>query len=76
MWDRAEGAWQGALEKRGIGYQLNEGDGAFYGPKIDFKVKDLLGREWQLGTCQLDYQLPARFELEYVGRDGAEHTRR
>jgi threonyl-tRNA synthetase len=73
LWDRAEGACKAALELRGINYELNEGDGAFYGPKIDFKVKDALGRFWQLGTCQLDYQLPARFELKYVGSDGGEH---
>jgi len=73
MWERAEGALEGALESRGIDYQINEGDGAFYGPKIDFQVSDALGRWWQLGTVQLDYQMPERFDLNYVGADGAEH---
>jgi threonyl-tRNA synthetase len=73
MWDRAEGALIKALEARSIKYEINAGDGAFYGPKIDFKVRDFLGRFWQLGTCQLDYQLPARFGLKYIGSDGAEH---
>jgi len=73
MWERAEGALEGALESRGIDYQINEGDGAFYGPKIDFQVSDALGRWWQLGTVQLDYQMPERFDLTYVGADGAEH---
>jgi threonyl-tRNA synthetase len=54
-------------------YQINAGDGAFYGPKIDFQIADALGRWWQLGTLQLDYQMPERFDLEYVGADGAEH---
>ena len=62
-----------ALETRGVDYQVNEGDGAFYGPKIDFQVKDVLGRSWQLGTIQLDYQLPERFALSYIGTDGDEH---
>ena len=73
MWERAEGALKGALESRGIDYAINEGDGAFYGPKIDFQVHDALGRQWQLGTVQLDYQMPERFDLSYVGADGAEH---
>ncbi|MFW6175693.1 MAG: threonine--tRNA ligase, partial [Acidobacteriota bacterium] len=73
MWERAEGALKGALERHGIDYQVNEGEGAFYGPKIDFQVSDALGRQWQLGTCQLDYQLPERFDLTYVGADGSEH---
>jgi len=73
MWDRAEGALRAALDRQGIAYDVNEGDGAFYGPKIDFQVRDSIGRSWQLGTVQLDYQLPERFELEYVGSDGAEH---
>ncbi|MES1245276.1 MAG: threonine--tRNA ligase [Acidobacteriota bacterium] len=72
-WDRAEGALKSALEKRGIEYRVNPGDGAFYGPKIDFHVFDALGRSWQLGTVQLDYQLPERFGLTYVGADGSEH---
>jgi threonyl-tRNA synthetase len=72
-WDRAEGALGSALKNRGIAYKVNPGDGAFYGPKIDFHVYDALGRSWQLGTVQLDYQLPERFGLTYVGADGAEH---
>ena len=73
LWDRAEGALARALEHQGMPYQVNPGDGAFYGPKIDFHVKDSIGRSWQLGTVQLDYQLPRRFDLKYVGADGAEH---
>ena len=72
-WDRAEGALRSALDKQGIAYRINPGDGAFYGPKIDFHVYDALGRSWQLGTVQLDYQLPERFGLTYVGADGSEH---
>jgi threonyl-tRNA synthetase len=74
LWDRAEGALKEALESRGLAYKINPGDGAFYGPKIDFHVQDALGRSWQLGTIQLDYQMPQRFGLTYVGADGAEHT--
>jgi len=73
LWDRAEGGLARALESRGLAYQVNPGDGAFYGPKIDFHVRDAIGRSWQLGTVQLDYQLPLRFDLKYVGADGAEH---
>jgi threonyl-tRNA synthetase len=73
MWDRAEGALRNALEATGQGYTLKEGDGAFYGPKIDFDVTDSLGRAWQLGTIQLDYAAPERFNLEYVGEDNAAH---
>jgi threonyl-tRNA synthetase len=73
MWDRAEAALARALDHRGAAYQINPGDGAFYGPKIDFHVRDALGRSWQLGTIQLDYQMPQRFGLTYVGADGAEH---
>ncbi|RMH17579.1 MAG: threonine--tRNA ligase [Acidobacteria bacterium] len=73
VWDHAERALMEALERQGIAYQINEGDGAFYGPKIDFQVADAIGRSWQLGTIQLDYQLPQRFALTYVGEDGAEH---
>jgi len=73
LWDRAEGALIAALDRRAIKYEINAGDGAFYGPKIDFKVRDVIGRFWQLGTVQLDYQLPARFGLKYTGSDGAEH---
>ena len=73
LWERAEGSLCRALDGRGIAYKVNPGDGAFYGPKIDFHVSDALGRRWQLGTVQLDYQLPERFGLTYVGADGAEH---
>jgi len=73
LWDKAEAALEDALESAEIAYQLNEGDGAFYGPKIDFHVQDALGRSWQLGTIQLDYQMPQRFGLTYVGADGGEH---
>ena len=73
LWDEAETALAAALDGQGIRYAVNEGDGAFYGPKIDFQVKDALGRQWQLGTVQLDYQMPERFDLTYVGADGGEH---
>ena len=72
LWDQAEGALARVLDSRGIDYQVNPGDGAFYGPKIDFHVRDALGRSWQLGTVQLDYQMPQRFGLHYVAADGAE----
>jgi threonyl-tRNA synthetase len=74
MWDRAEGALKDALQAQGLEYELNEGDGAFYGPKIDMHMTDSLGRSWQLGTVQLDYSMPARFELTYTGADNQEHT--
>ncbi len=73
MWDRAEGALEGALRAEGLQYELNPGDGAFYGPKIDLHMKDSIGRSWQLGTVQLDYSMPERFELSYTGADNAEH---
>jgi threonyl-tRNA synthetase len=73
MWDRAEAALKSALENRGLDYDLNEGDGAFYGPKIDLHMTDAIGRSWQLGTVQLDYYMPERFELAYTGADNAEH---
>ncbi len=73
IWERAEQALADALEASGMAYEVNPGEGAFYGPKIDFHVSDALGRCWQLGTVQLDYQLPERFGLTYVGADGAEH---
>ena len=73
MWDRAEAALQNALDNRGLEYDLNEGDGAFYGPKIDLHMTDAIGRSWQLGTVQLDYVMPERFELTYTGADNAEH---
>ena len=73
MWDKAEAALQQALENQGLEYDLNEGDGAFYGPKIDLHMTDAIGRSWQLGTVQLDYYMPERFELTYMGADNAEH---
>jgi threonyl-tRNA synthetase len=73
MWDRAEGALKSALEATGLAYELKPGDGAFYGPKIDFDVTDSLGRAWQLGTIQLDYANPENFDLTYTGADNAEH---
>ncbi len=72
-WDRAETALREALEELKVDYILNEGDGAFYGPKIDFHLEDCLGRTWQCGTIQLDMQLPRRFDLTYVGKDGEKH---
>ncbi|HZA59685.1 MAG TPA: threonine--tRNA ligase [Solirubrobacterales bacterium] len=74
QWQRAEAALREALEGAGREYELNPGDGAFYGPKIDFHVTDALGRSWQLGTCQLDFSMPERFDLAYTGADNAEHT--
>jgi threonyl-tRNA synthetase len=73
LWDRAENALKAALEKTGLAYELKPGDGAFYGPKIDFDVSDSIGRKWQLGTIQLDYSVPERFDLEYVGEDNKPH---
>jgi threonyl-tRNA synthetase len=73
LWDRAEAALRGALEATGKSYELKAGDGAFYGPKIDFDVTDSIGRSWQLGTIQLDYNAPERFDLTYVGEDNTEH---
>jgi threonyl-tRNA synthetase len=73
-WDFTEGALRSALEKRGIEYVVNEGDGAFYGPKIDLHMTDVLGRSWQMGTIQLDAQMPKNFGLTYMGADNAEHT--
>jgi threonyl-tRNA synthetase len=73
MWDRAEEHLTRALEDMGLEYALNPGDGAFYGPKIDMHMTDSLGRSWQLGTIQLDYSMPARFELTYTGADNQEH---
>ena len=73
-WDKAETALKKVLEKSGKDYFVADGDGAFYGPKIDIIVKDALGRDWQLGTMQLDFQQPRRFELEYTDRDGSKKT--
>ena len=72
-WELATNALKGALDELHLDYIINEGDGAFYGPKIDFHLKDTIGRTWQCGTIQLDFQLPQRFELEYVGEDGEKH---
>jgi len=73
LWDRAESALRAALEATGRPYEMKEGDGAFYGPKIDFDVTDSIGRAWQLGTIQLDYNAPERFDMTYVGEDNAPH---
>jgi threonyl-tRNA synthetase len=73
MWDKAEAALARTLEKNGLEYELNQGDGAFYGPKIDAHITDAIGRSWQLGTVQLDYYMPEQFELTYTGADNAEH---
>ena len=72
-WEIATSALQGALDDLGLDYVVNEGDGAFYGPKIDFHLVDAIGRTWQCGTIQLDFQLPQRFEIEYIGADGEKH---
>jgi threonyl-tRNA synthetase len=73
QWEMAEAALKDALESSGTPYRVNEGDGAFYGPKIDFHLEDCIGRTWQCGTIQLDFQMPERFDLTYVGPDGKEH---
>ena len=73
MWDMATAALKEAIEKNELAYEINEGDGAFYGPKIDFHLEDSLGRTWQCGTIQLDFQMPERFDLSYIGEDGKEH---
>jgi threonyl-tRNA synthetase len=73
-WDFTENALRSALERRELPYELNEGDGAFYGPKIDLHMTDVMGRSWQMGTIQLDSQMPARFGLTYMGPDNVEHT--
>ena len=72
-WEAATEALRGALEAKGIDYQINPGDGAFYGPKIDFHLEDSIGRTWQCGTIQLDFQMPERFDLSYIGPDGEKH---
>jgi threonyl-tRNA synthetase len=76
VWNQAEAALKSILDKQyGEGnYEINEGDGAFYGPKIDLKMRDCLGREWQMGTIQLDFQLPLNFDLKYVAQDGTLKT--
>ena len=72
-WEMATEALRGALDDLGLPYVVNEGDGAFYGPKIDFHLEDSIGRTWQCGTIQLDFQLPLRFNCEYIGADGEKH---
>jgi threonyl-tRNA synthetase len=72
-WERAINALKDALEAKGLTYKINEGDGAFYGPKIDFHLEDSIGRTWQCGTIQLDFQMPERFDLTYIGSDGEKH---
>jgi threonyl-tRNA synthetase len=74
QWDRAEEALREALERQKRAYDVSPGEGTFYGPKIDFHITDALGRSWQCGTCQLDFQMPGRFELTYTGADNADHT--
>ncbi len=74
LWDRATGSLKMALEKEGMEYEIKEGEGAFYGPKIDFDIYDSMGRAWQCGTLQIDYQMPIKFGLEYTAEDGKEHT--
>ncbi len=73
IWETAEASLHAALKAKGIDYAINPGDGAFYGPKIDFHVKDTVGRSWQLGTIQLDFSMPERFDMEYIGEDGKPH---
>ncbi len=74
VWDKAEAALESAIKKLDLPYEIDEGEGAFYGPKLDFKLTDAIGREWQLGTLQADFVLPERLEAVYVGEDGAKHT--
>lgn len=74
LWEQATNALRNVLENRGMEYKVNEGDGAFYGPKIDFHVSDVLKRTWQAGTIQLDFQMPEKFELNYIGEDNQKHT--
>ena len=69
-WEVAINALKAALDEKGLSYKINEGDGAFYGPKIDFHLEDCIGRTWQCGTIQLDFQMPQRFDMTYVGADG------
>ncbi len=73
MWERAEAILERVLREKGISYRINEGDGAFYGPKIDFHLEDCLGRSWQCSTVQLDFQMPEKFDLTYIGADGQKH---
>ncbi|OGQ17225.1 MAG: hypothetical protein A3B70_01400 [Deltaproteobacteria bacterium RIFCSPHIGHO2_02_FULL_40_11] len=73
MWQKAETALEQALQKSNLQFKLNPGDGAFYGPKIDFHIKDSLNRKWQCGTIQLDFSMPERFDVDYVAQDGTKH---
>ena len=73
MWDKAESSLENVLKKRKIKFKVNKGDGAFYGPKIDFHIKDSLNRTWQCGTIQVDFSMPERFDLTYEGKDGEKH---
>ncbi|HSR18459.1 MAG TPA: His/Gly/Thr/Pro-type tRNA ligase C-terminal domain-containing protein, partial [Ignavibacteriaceae bacterium] len=73
LWNKAIASLKHALENEGIKYHLDEGGGAFYGPKIDIKIKDALGREWQMSTIQFDFNEPERFDMKYIGEDGKEH---
>lgn len=73
IWEKAESALEGAMKRLGKEYKVNPGDGAFYGPKLDFKIKDAIGRTWQCGTIQLDFNLPERFDINYIGEDGEKH---
>ena len=73
MWDRAEAILERVLQEKGLSYRINKGDGAFYGPKIDFHLQDCLGRSWQCSTIQLDFQMPEKFDLTYIGADGQKH---
>jgi threonyl-tRNA synthetase len=73
VWERAEADLRAALEQNGLAYEVKPGEGAFYGPKIDVDIQDALGRPWQLNTTQLDFQMPERFRLEYIGEDGQAH---
>jgi threonyl-tRNA synthetase len=72
-WNLATNALKEALDAKGMSYKINEGDGAFYGPKIDFHLEDCIGRTWQCGTIQLDFQMPEKFDLTYIGADGEKH---
>src|SRR5258706_13606206 len=73
LWEKAEETLQRVAKEMGLPHETAEGEAAFYGPKLDFMVKDCIGREWQLGTVQLDYNLPKRFDLEYIGADNTRH---
>jgi threonyl-tRNA synthetase len=74
QWDRAEAALESALRRHGLEYEVSPGEGTFYGPKIDLHMTDVLGRSWQMGTIQLDYQMPVQFGLTYMGADNQEHS--